>query len=95
MPVFIDKSFLKPYFTAFPNSTSATGEDRIEREANSFAAALLMPAELVHQVIAELSVYLAHDDEVDDLAKQFQVSRQAMSFRLANLAISKKKATRR
>jgi Zn-dependent peptidase ImmA (M78 family) len=95
MPVFIDKSFLKPYFTAFRNSTSATGEDRIEREANSFAAALLMPAELVHQAIAELSVDLADDDEVDELAKRFQVSRQAMSFRLANLAISDEKAARR
>jgi len=54
-----------------------------------------MPAELVHQAIAELSVDLADDDEVDELAKRFQVSRQAMSFRLANLAISDEKAARR
>jgi len=86
MPVFIDKSFLKPYFSAFRNSASSTGEDRLEREANSFAASLLMPAKLVHEAIRELQVDLADDDEVEILAKRFQVSRQAMSFRLANLA---------
>jgi Zn-dependent peptidase ImmA (M78 family) len=86
MPVFIDKSFLKPYFSAFRNFASSTGEDILEREANSFAASLLMPEKLVHQAITELQVDLADDDEVEALAKWFRVSRQAMSFRLANLA---------
>ncbi len=88
MPVFIDKSFLKPYFTAFRNTTSSTGEDRLEREANSFAAALLMPATLIQQAVSELPADLPDEEEVEQLARRFKVSRQAMSFRLARLAAS-------
>lgn len=87
MPVFIDKQFFKPYLAAFRDSTSSTGEDRMEREANSFAAALLMPASMVRHAIAELGVDFADEDAIDELAKRFQVSRQAMTFRVANLAI--------
>ena len=59
-----------------------------EREANSYAAALLRPAHLVQQAVAELQRDVADDDAVEALAKRFQVSRQSMSFRLANLAAS-------
>jgi Zn-dependent peptidase ImmA (M78 family) len=87
MPVFIDKQFFKPYLAAFRDSASSKGEDRIEREANSFAAALLMPAAMVRKAIAQLEVDVADEDAIDELAKQFQVSRQAMTFRIANLGI--------
>ena len=86
LPVFIDKQFLKPYFAAYRSSVSATGEDRMEREANSFAAALLMPVVLLQDVISKLEHDLTDDQVVDALARRFQVSRQSMSFRLANLA---------
>lgn len=88
MPVFIDKQFLKPYFAVYRDSTSSTGEDRMERDANSFAAALLMPKTLVLQAINDVHGHLddLEDDEaVNELAKRFQVSRQSMSFRLAKL----------
>lgn len=87
MPVFIDKQFFKPYFAAFRDNRSSTGEDRLEREANSFAAALLMPAALVREAIAQLQVDVADEDAIDELAKRFGVSRQAMTFRVANLSI--------
>jgi len=87
MPVFIDKQFFKPYLAAFRDATSSKGYDRKEREANSFAAALLMPASMVRQAIADLGVDFADEDVVDELAKRFQVSRQAMTFRVANLGI--------
>lgn len=86
MPVFIDKQFFKPYFAAFRDSSSAAGEDRLEIEANAFAAALLMPATFVRSAIAELRVNIADDEAIDELAKRFLVSRQAMTFRVANLA---------
>lgn len=92
MPVFIDKQFLQPYFTAFRDSTSSTGENKREREANSFAAALLMPPRLVLDAIATLQTDITDDDAVEDLAKRFQVSRQAMAFRLANLALATEEA---
>jgi hypothetical protein len=49
----------------------------------------------MHAAIAELQVDLADEDAVEALAKRFQASRQAMSFRLANLAISDEKTKRR
>lgn len=51
-----------------------------EREANSFAASLLMPPEVVHELVVELG-----NSELSYLAKCFQVSEQAMSIRLKTL----------
>lgn len=85
MTVFIDTQFTRPYLAAFRDSTSATGEDKREREANAFAAALLMPESLVREAVAQLAVDVEDDAAVVELAKRFDVSRQAMTFRLVNL----------
>lgn len=50
-----------------------------EREANYFAAELLMPEELLTKCIA------AGMDSVPELASRFKVSEEAMGYRLANL----------
>jgi Zn-dependent peptidase ImmA (M78 family) len=86
MPVFIDKHFLQPYFAAFRNAASATGTDRLEREANSFAAALLMPVPAIRSAVSQFDADVSDDEAVEALAERFQVSRQAMAFRLANVA---------
>jgi Zn-dependent peptidase ImmA (M78 family) len=59
---------------------SSTGQRDDERFANSFAACLLMPAELVRRF---------HDECLSDIqmALRFGVSRDAMSFRLANVGL--------
>jgi hypothetical protein len=88
MPVFIDKQFLRPYLTAFRDTSSSTGEDWLEREANAFAAALLMPADMVRAAVAELGFDVADDEVIEDLSRLFQVSRQAMTFRVANLSLA-------
>jgi Zn-dependent peptidase ImmA (M78 family) len=88
MPVFIDRQFLRPYFAAFRDLNSSTGEDALEREANGFAASLLMPADVVRRAVRELGQDVTDDAAIEELAEQFQVSRQAMTFRLANLSIS-------
>lgn len=78
-PLFVDK----PQRVMYRNNASTTGEIQKEREANAFAAALLMPKELV---VHELNN--CGDQETDlvkYLAKRFKVSEQAMSFRLSNL----------
>lgn len=54
--------------------------DQKEFEANSFAAALLMPKEKVTQVWNDLR-------DVDDVADLFQVSKRAASIRLMNLEL--------
>lgn len=82
------------YFTIlFRDNDSSTGEYLQEREANAFAAALLMPKELIENAIREY--YSADDfpkDEefnlIEKLCKKFNVSSQAMSFRLTNLDMS-------
>ena len=54
--------------------------DQIEREANHFAACLLMPADLV-QSAWEVS------DDVEKMAELFRVSTVAMSIRLTELGL--------
>lgn len=78
-PLFIDKN---PKIM-FRNNASSTGEILIEREANAFAAALLMPAELVREEVSKIPN--TSRDAVKHLSEQFLVSEQAMSFRLSNL----------
>ncbi|MHA4895776.1 ImmA/IrrE family metallo-endopeptidase [Pedobacter sp. PWIIR3] len=66
----------------YRNSNSSTGESIKEREANAFAAALLMPKSYIEDELAKLSI---DDDIIEKLANNFNVSKMAMSFRLSNL----------
>ena len=79
-PLFIDKTPKIMY----RNNASSTGEVLIEREANAFAAALLMPQNLI---IAEMDKLQENEASkiIIKLADKFKVSEQAMSFRLSNL----------
>jgi hypothetical protein len=54
---------------------------RDEREADAFAAELLMPEHLVREAVAQ------HGPDVGRLAHRFQVSRQAMQTRLRHLGL--------
>lgn len=78
-PVFVDKSPKVLY----RNSASSTGELHQEREANAFAAALLMPRGLLKREI--LNANKTTPNPIKLLSDKFEVSEQAMSFRLANL----------
>lgn len=71
---------------------SRTGTDRVEIDANTFAAEVLMPEAAVRMHAGDLSVDLATDhglEQIAKLARRFDVSTQAMSFRLQNLGILK------
>lgn len=75
----------------FRDEESSKGSVREEVEANQFAAELLMPEELVRANL-RASVDLADDTKDNEavrrltrLAKRFEVSVQALSFRVANL----------
>jgi len=79
--VHVDRSF------HLRSQLSSEGTDPAEREANFFAAELLMPE---HFLRAEaLSFDLVDDAAAKDLAKRYGVSVQAMMIRLANLGILK------
>jgi Zn-dependent peptidase ImmA (M78 family) len=75
----VDRSYRVNYRSA--ESSQATNVEEIE--ANFFAASILMPKHMLDPQSAESA--LDNDDLVADLARQFQVSRLAMSLRLANL----------
>lgn len=78
--LFVDK------WIAFRKEGQVTGaQEREEIEANAFAAALLMPADLLKQEIEKIGA--EDDDCVNQLARSFGVSTMAMSFRLINLGL--------
>lgn len=68
------------------------GKDLEEIEANAFAAALLMPEALVRHEITKQGFDLDDEDDVGELAKRFNVSSMAMSYRLINLGLLRYRA---
>ena len=79
--VFVDKLFQ----VHFRNENSATGQDNQELEANAFAAAILMPKDLLQTEIQSHHFDLGDETAMKELAKLFSVSLQAMTFRMVNL----------
>jgi len=68
------------------DDVSSQGTDEAEREANFFAASLLMPREFLESDLAgEDSVDLLEDEFLRDLARRYGVSAQALVNRLKNL----------
>jgi Zn-dependent peptidase ImmA (M78 family) len=66
---------------------ASEGVDPKEVEANWFAASLLMPTALLRERAARLGARALHDQHVDQLAEEFEVSTQAMTIRLTNLGL--------
>lgn len=68
---------------------SSSGTDEEEIEANAFAAALLMPRTMVLDAAKDVLKQNppTRDEFISNLAKQFDVSAEAMSIRLSNLGI--------
>lgn len=65
---------------------SGQGTDEEEVEANRFAAELLMPESFLREDLEGLeSIDLLDDECVSDLAKKYEVSKQALLIRLATL----------
>lgn len=78
------------YVVRFRDGRSAEGSVAEEIEANQFAAELLMPRRSLLQRAAALRLeYVtsdgADDPAVDEIAKEFEVSKQALLIRLSNL----------
>jgi len=56
--------------------------DKIETQANSFAAELLMPREFIEHILYEQQI-----SDIDKIADMLQVSRLALGYRLKNLGL--------
>jgi Zn-dependent peptidase ImmA (M78 family) len=68
------------------SDVAGQGTDDDEREANLFAAALLMPRQFLEEDLAnEEYVDLLDDEFLSDLARKYGVSSQALVNRLKNL----------
>jgi Zn-dependent peptidase ImmA (M78 family) len=77
----------KGYRMILRDSKSSRADDPLEIDANRFAAELLMPENLVREDVRKYIHDVEDDAELQQLAKRFQVSTQAMAFRLGNLEI--------
>jgi Zn-dependent peptidase ImmA (M78 family) len=69
---------------------SSMGTDIEEIEANTFAAALLMPERIVFPYVANLiqgNGDITREDLIAELARKFDVSAEAMGYRLINIGI--------
>lgn len=71
------------------DQVSSAATDHEEIEANAFAAALLMPAHLVQRAVDREQEFGidSRDTLVQSLAKEFDVSTEAMGYRLINLGV--------
>jgi Zn-dependent peptidase ImmA (M78 family) len=79
--VHVDKSFP----VLMRDASSATGWDKREIEANQFAAALLMPKASIEHALGGKPLDIDDDRPLDDIAKRFRVSRQALEYRIRKL----------
>lgn len=90
-PVYVDRAYTSdrsdrstPAFLR--NAVSSEAIDPVEIEANRFAACLLMPKSFLLQDLRKMRLPLAAD-AVDSLARSYEVSTQAMTYRLTNLGV--------
>ncbi len=77
----------KGYRVNFRDLEAGSGTKKEEVEANAFAAALLMPAEWVRNAFKQQPFDLTEDDGLEMLAEKFEVSTQAMTYRLMKLRL--------
>ena len=80
----------RDFFIRFRDPHSADGSDREEREANTFAAEILMPRKFLENDIETVGDEISLSSEetfIGELAARYGVSRQALSFRLINLGL--------
>jgi Zn-dependent peptidase ImmA (M78 family) len=85
--VIVDK-LVRVNLRVTPGGPLATPEE--ERDANYFAAELLMPERLLKaraKVLVGQQTIMSGDWLVEELAGEFDVSRQAMLYRLVNLGL--------
>lgn len=80
--IFVDNNFIQVHYR---DENSSTGQVLKELEANAFAAALLMPEDLIKQEIENHHFDLGDETAFTELANLFNVSVQAMTYRISNL----------
>jgi Zn-dependent peptidase ImmA (M78 family) len=83
--LFLDKRFQVLFRSQITPENSLS--QKFEQEANAFAAALLMPENLLRDELSSMDFDLANENSLKALAKKFNVSSIAMSYRMARLGL--------
>ena len=68
------------------DAKSATGTQRMEMEANRFAAELLMPSFLLLPMLKKKRFDIDDERPLEQLSRKFRVSKQALDYRVRNIA---------
>ena len=82
--VHVDKRFL----VLLRDANSATGTQRMEMEANRFAAELLMPLFLLVPMLKRNGFDIDDEKPLEKLSRKFRVSKQALDYRIRNITYS-------
>jgi Zn-dependent peptidase ImmA (M78 family) len=83
--VHVDKSFSGLVLKR--DATSAAGTERLEIEANQFAAALLLPRRHLAKMLSETRIDILDEAALEDLAKKFKVSKATLEYRIRNFQL--------
>ena len=81
----LDEVFLDANLTYFRSKDYPGADSRIEREANCFAAELLMPKRIIAKLIEKKNMDISDESDFLSLAKAFKVSERALAIRLMKL----------
>jgi Zn-dependent peptidase ImmA (M78 family) len=81
--VHVDKKFAEPVLKR--DASSATGNERLEVEANQFAAALLMPTDILNELLEASPIDIEDESSIEEWSKEFNVSKAALQYRIRNL----------
>jgi Zn-dependent peptidase ImmA (M78 family) len=84
--IFLDKSM--SFYTRKNQSSPADVNQVMEKEANVFAASLLMPEKLIEKYIAKHELDITDEFDISRLAIAFAVSEQALQIRLNVLKLA-------
>jgi len=88
--IFVDQTVRRQAVTIRHDNKSSLGTDSNEKDANAFAAELLMPEELIYNAVRKHLHKVGEIDPetlVSQLAMEFDVSSEAMQYRLTNLGL--------
>ena len=80
--IFVDREIS----VLFRSQNSSPGELKREQEANAFAAAILMPKDMLLEQIQKNYIDITDEVALKGLAKKFDVSLIAMTIRVSNLS---------
>ena len=67
------------------DASSATGNEKLEVEANQFAAALLMPTDILNELLEASPIDIEDENSIEEWSKEFNVSKAALQYRIRNL----------